>query len=224
MKSHRFLIASGRRKYTQALVSQLAIITVYALIDNNISALIGSFLLLTTLALCLSFLALDKWKIGLYLGIACLAWSGDVIHIYMIESSLIATLFGSFVDLAYIFLIVLTIKIVIDDIFYVSEVNTDTIVGGICIFFLIANLWFVLYSQIYMLDANSFTYSKESLPLFDFLYFSFTTLTTVGYGDIVPVSDIAKFAANIEAMVGVMFPAVFIARLVGLYKSEGSIN
>ena len=222
MKKNRILLSSGRRRYTQALISQLGIITVYALFDNNISAVIGALLLLTTLALCISTLGLDTWKLGLYLGTACLAWSGDVIHMYLIESGSIGNLFGSFIDFAYIFLIVLTIKIVIDDIFYVSEVRTDTIVGGIGIFLLVANLWFLFYSQIYLLDANSFTSSKEYIPLFDFLYFSLTTLTTVGYGDIVPVSNIAKFSANIEAIVGVMFPAIFIARLVSLYKSEGS--
>ena len=66
------------------------------------------------------------------------------------------------------------------------------------------------------LDVNAFSYSGETIEQpFDLLYFSFTTLTTVGYGDILPVSSIAKVFANLEGMLGVLFPAVFIAKLVG---------
>ncbi|MGC8712867.1 MAG: potassium channel family protein, partial [Leptodesmis sp.] len=52
------------------------------------------------------------------------------------------------------------------------------------------------------------------------IYFSFTTLTTTGYGDIVPISTLARAFANVEAIIGVMYPAIFIARLVGLYSTQ----
>ena len=51
------------------------------------------------------------------------------------------------------------------------------------------------------------------------LYFSFTTLTTLGYGDIAPLSPIARIWTVFEAIFGTLFLAILIARLVGLYKA-----
>jgi len=51
-------------------------------------------------------------------------------------------------------------------------------------------------------------------------YFSFVTLTTVGYGDILPVTPVARGLANLEAVAGVLFVAVFIARLIAAYEME----
>ena len=53
-------------------------------------------------------------------------------------------------------------------------------------------------------------------------YFSFVTLSTVGYGDITPVSRIARWLAAMEAMTGLLYVAVLIARLVSLYSSPKS--
>jgi hypothetical protein len=52
------------------------------------------------------------------------------------------------------------------------------------------------------------------------LYFSFATLTTLGYGDIVPVSAIARTLATLEAITGQLYLAVLVARLVGLHIAE----
>ena len=106
-------------------------------------------------------------------------------------------------------------------IFSVKRVNADTIKGGISVFFLIGIFWSLLYNIIYYLDANAFSPSVEPLDLFDSMfYFSFTTLSTLGYGDITPVSTIARTLANLEAVTGMMYPSIFIARLVGLYTAQ----
>jgi hypothetical protein len=55
----------------------------------------------------------------------------------------------------------------------------------------------------------------------ELLYFSFVTLTTVGYGDITPVGSYARSLAILEGISGVLFVATFVARLVALYKPEG---
>ena len=55
----------------------------------------------------------------------------------------------------------------------------------------------------------------------DFLYYSFSTLTTLGYGDIAPVSRHARVFASMEAITGVLYVALLIARLVGMYARSG---
>jgi hypothetical protein len=63
--------------------------------------------------------------------------------------------------------------------------------------------------------------AAHSLGNFEAMYFSFVTLSTVGYGDITPLSNGARMLAMTEAMTGTLFVAVFIARLVALYTSQG---
>jgi hypothetical protein len=55
------------------------------------------------------------------------------------------------------------------------------------------------------------------MELMDLLYFSFSTVTTTGFGDIVPLTRLAKVAAIIESIIGQLFLAILIARLVGVY-------
>jgi voltage-gated potassium channel Kch len=59
---------------------------------------------------------------------------------------------------------------------------------------------------------------------FNGIYFSFITLSTVGYGDITPVSRAARWLAALEAMTGLLYVAVLIARLVSLYSRTESRN
>ncbi|MEO1593096.1 MAG: potassium channel family protein [Cyanobacteria bacterium J06632_22] len=107
------------------------------------------------------------------------------------------------------------------DIFTTSRVTLDTVRGGISIYMLIGFVWALLYGIINTLDANAF--SQPLLQRDSYLraiHFSFTTLTTVGYGDIVPLSEVAQVLTNLEAIVGQMYSTVLIAILVGSYLSQ----
>jgi ion channel len=64
--------------------------------------------------------------------------------------------------------------------------------------------------------------TKQTMAGFDAFYFSFITLSTVGYGDITPVSRIARWLAAMEAMTGLLYVTVLIARLVSLYSTPKS--
>jgi hypothetical protein len=83
--------------------------------------------------------------------------------------------------------------------------------------YLIAGIFFgVLYHGIENVWPGSFNIAgaRGEFPLFDAIYFSFVTLATLGYGDLVPVSEVARGLAIIEAVSGQLFLAVMIARLV----------
>jgi len=86
--------------------------------------------------------------------------------------------------------------------------------------YLLAGIFFgVLYHGVEHIWPGSFNIAgvKGEFPLFDAMYFSFVTLATLGYGDLVPVSEVARGLAIIEAVSGQLFLAVMIARLVGSY-------
>jgi hypothetical protein len=87
------------------------------------------------------------------------------------------------------------------------------IVGGICIYLLIGILWTVLYGLVRTWNPDAIVL-REGASLF---YFSFTTLTTLGYGDITPAVKLAQDLAIMEAITGQVYLAIFIARLVGLH-------
>lgn len=88
------------------------------------------------------------------------------------------------------------------------------------IYLLLGLFWYNIYEIIYVLNSNSFQGIVSSNSQVDLLYFSYTTLTTVGYGDIIPVVNIAKIFPNLESIVGIMYPAIYISRLVVIYSNE----
>jgi hypothetical protein len=81
-------------------------------------------------------------------------------------------------------------------------------------------LWTFIYHIVFLLDSTAFLFSQE-LEEYNYLfYFSFTTLTTLGYGDVTPANQFAMNLTNLEAIVGMMYPSIFIARLVSLYTAD----
>ena len=80
-------------------------------------------------------------------------------------------------------------------------------------------LWFFFYQIIMFFDPNALS-MPEGVSHSSIFDFSFTTLTTLGYGDITPNNAFAMILTNAEALVGQIYPAVVIAKLVSLYKVE----
>ena len=94
--------------------------------------------------------------------------------------------------------------------------------GAIVLYLLIGLIWAVIYSAISLHVPNAFAGSVGvNAGLSDWVYFSFVTLTTVGYGDITPVAQGARALATLEAFIGQLYPAIIIARLVSLQSRAG---
>lgn len=107
-----------------------------------------------------------------------------------------------------------------------ERVSLDTIFGGIAIYLLIGLGWSLGYAVIEHLAPGSYPFANVPLQelrstreaLFpELVYFSFVTMTTLGYGDMVPASQPARVFAVFEAVVGQLYVAIFIARLVALH-------
>mgnify|MGYP000114622922 CR=1 FL=1 len=103
-----------------------------------------------------------------------------------------------------------------------KKIDFHIISSAISIYILIGVFWYLLFMFLLMIDPDSFdirNFNPEMVSI-DMIYFSFTTLTTLGYGDITPVSYTAKMWSITEAMMGVMFLAVMISRVVSLFGSK----
>lgn len=102
------------------------------------------------------------------------------------------------------------------------RVNSEVLSAGIVTYLMFAAWWSTAYSLVGLLVPNSFAGLPEhvqGLHGFDSLYFSVITLTTVGYGEIRPLSMPARMLAMMESLCGTLYVAVFVARLVSLNTS-----
>lgn len=103
------------------------------------------------------------------------------------------------------------------------EVTIDVIVGSISAYLLIGIMWAFLYQLINLISPGSFlstVAADTGSGTIDFFYYSFVTLTTLGFGDIVPVSPVSRSFTALEAVTGVLFTATVIGRVIGLYVAK----
>lgn len=106
-----------------------------------------------------------------------------------------------------------------------GAVNPDRLFAAMSFYFLIGIGFSIVYGMIEFLNPGSFSglamLGSERRPTAELLYYSFVTLTTLGYGEITPVTPQVRSLAAIEAMMGVFYLAIMVARLVALYSQSG---
>lgn len=114
-----------------------------------------------------------------------------------------------------------------------KAVTGETINMSISVYLLLGLTWTNLYVVIFLLQRGAFSiaglappipgHPADPNPLFPVLgYFSLITLSTVGYGDITPLTIQARFAAAAEGITGQFYLAILVARLVAMQMSQGS--
>jgi hypothetical protein len=108
---------------------------------------------------------------------------------------------------------------------YVLQANCitrDQIYAGICVYLMLGFAFGCIYYLLSLLDRGAFAVNSTTLAgagAPDLMYFSFVTLATLGYGDITPVTKAARSLAELEALGGMLYIAIFMARLVTLYSA-----
>jgi hypothetical protein len=103
-------------------------------------------------------------------------------------------------------------------------ITQDQIYAGICMYLMLGFAFGAVFYLVNILDPNSFAANGELVARGDkpdLMYFSFVTLATLGYGDITPRTNIARSLAIVEALAGMLYIAIFMARLVSM-RSEGT--
>jgi voltage-gated potassium channel len=126
-----------------------------------------------------------------------------------------------------VFLLYMVVTVLVH-VFSEETVTMDTLTGAFCVYLLMGLAWGSLYSLLYLQAPGAFRLPDGWAPLqrsgivvdvpFNIMvYYSFTTLTTVGYGDVLPLAAAPRTAAMLEAVLGHFYLAVLVARLVGLH-------
>jgi hypothetical protein len=218
---------------------------------NEDSGLTGMFILLCiTNFLVVPFLTQNEgilllmrlvWLVLLFTGITTLAKSRaqmrtlSIIPVLLIVVSALEY-FLDYKLLDYIGLVIeiavfaLLTGMVLIKVFEGGKVTIHRVVGSIVAYMLIANIWTILYNFLYLHVPGSLQIpeasSESRVPVSTFLYFSYTTMTTTGFGEILPVNAIARTLVIIEQLIGVLYPVILIGRLVSLVSgdSESSVE
>lgn len=136
----------------------------------------------------------------------------------MAESQDTEALVSGWVGLLVIFFYLLNIVIIGKSVLQSTSLLDDRVYGGIAVYMLVAIMFAVIHHRIGVrtLDAYKNVARTDAGPLnwADYIYFSFAAFTTAGFGDIVPTNAFSRCMTSLESTVGVLYPAVLIARLI----------
>ena len=127
-----------------------------------------------------------------------------------------------FASILYFFVVT---SILLSHILKAKDVTPDTLYGAVCVYLLLGLLWMTLYGCIeYFYPGAVFVSDNLMDPAHistnELIYYSYTTLSTLGYGDITSTTPLGRVLSVLEAIAGQLFIAVLIARLVSLYTAK----
>jgi ion channel len=187
------------------------------------AAVEGILFLVILLGAVLSVARGRGWKLfALLLGLPAGAlWLAGIIFV---RDGIVLAVFSQALLAAFLGYVIWVLLVAIFDSQYVTF---NTVCASLCIYLLLGLVWALVYSMVGELDPAAFISTVDSgrEPLqmrvgrgdSTVLYFSFVTLTTLGYGDIVATTPISRMLASVEAITGQLYLAVLVARLVGMH-------
>jgi len=217
-----------RRKFTVLLLSIL-VMTLLPLLsagpettgglvrpDDRLNGLLWGVVLLAAV-----HAVADKPRKALLFSVAALVvFGGRLASVFGPNSSAQGAIDAGSYATGALFLFV-TVVMVFRAILRAPHVTGDVVVGAVTVYMLIGYAWTNIYSLVWFLDNDAFKFPAYAsmqggtlIPEFTFGYYSFVTLTTLGYGDITPITYPARTLSWLEAVVGVAYMATVIAFLV----------
>jgi hypothetical protein len=114
----------------------------------------------------------------------------------------------------------LSCSLAVYDVLFGGVIDINRLVGAGCIYFLSGSVWGIVFFLLSVISPGSFVGivgESWSEQLNEFTYYSFVTLTTLGFGDITPVAPVARTLSYLEAVLGQMYLTVLVAALVGMH-------
>lgn len=186
------------------------------LAGNKITNFINTMLLAGFIVICI--LPFIKRK-GIFTLVTILATVILFLHFMVIFIRHDESIFVALYILCALFLSLITYSVIYTIIQH-QRITVDSLFGAICGYFLIGFTWTFFYMLINTIEPTSFPIKMLDGSIHDrtqhFFYFSFTTMTTLGFGDILPLTNIARTFSWLEAVCGQIYLAVWISQLVGL--------
>ncbi|MFZ0584604.1 MAG: ion channel [Candidatus Acidiferrales bacterium] len=119
---------------------------------------------------------------------------------------------------------VFVVVVIFRRVFAHEQTNSETVFGALCIYLLVGFSFASLYGMLSVLQPGAFYLDPHTnlhtvANRFDFIYYSYGTMTSLGAAGITPVSAQARSLTVVEAIVGVLYLAVLVARLIGAYRA-----
>jgi hypothetical protein len=106
----------------------------------------------------------------------------------------------------------------------VTTINAETLCAAVCGYLILGIFWTGIYALVQNLHPHAIAnFDSSKLQHGDLIYFSYTTLTTTGFGDLIPKNPFARMWAVMEAVAGTFYNAIVIARLVTLYGFKPAV-
>ena len=209
--SHRFLVL---------LFALILLLVAYPYTpDNQLGAFLGG--MMSLLLLVAAIFAVRTHKVALI--------AAGVIALIVIILSVWAFLSGvrghPLVEASFFLFYALTTTVIFVEVIKERELTKNIFIGIVCAYLLIGMAFATLYDFVETILPGSFQFNAVNagdtpMRWRNLLYYSFTTLTTTGYGDITPANAQAQSLSIIEGIIGVLFIAVFVARLIGMYTQR----
>ena len=133
-------------------------------------------------------------------------------------------IFGALSEIFGILFFAFTTLNILSFIFRSYDISAEVICGAIVVYLLMAITWSFIYAFLDRVHPGSFSMASghSEGAGFIFLYYSFVTITTLGYGDMIPLTDTAGSFAIVEAVTGQLYLTVLIARLVGVHVAQST--
>ncbi|MFZ0090526.1 MAG: ion channel [Solirubrobacteraceae bacterium] len=124
---------------------------------------------------------------------------------------------GGVAELISAFLLIGSFAAIVRRIAHHDHVSSQTLLGAVCCYVLFGLIYAFLYAGLARLGSGPFLSPAGSESLSNYVFFSFTTLTTTGYGNLIPATGVGRALSMIEALTGQLFLVTVVARLVALW-------
>lgn len=213
---------SGRSswRFAYLLAALLLLIAIHPFFVGSVweSLLLDSFFSLVVLTSVFAVSPATTTRVVVFVLAVPVLGSRWLVYLLPVEA---VTAFGLVAGAAFVAFVVVRILLYV---LRQTTVTSDTVFAALCVYLLFGLCWGLVFALIEQQSPGSFRFPTTEVGtdlLRELLYFSLVTLTTVGYGDTTPVTPVAQGFSNLEAVLGQIYLAVLVARLVGLQIAQG---
>jgi hypothetical protein len=209
------MLVKQEHRYKVLLISLIGFIFVSPLLPRGRvgDIVVGSLFLLVIFSAPIKLSTYTRWCLPLFAALSL--FFGAFVHyglaFALLNRVMTLLFFGT------------TIRALGRDIFNETHPRIDHLYGAIIIYFLIGIIYALAYQVFQLINPQELIIANTGLALtnpFDFFYFSFITLGTVGFGDVIAHGQFAKIISMLESMTGLFYLAMLVARLVGFFQSS----